>query len=161
MENLGTIWGNTKSLLVFYVFKNHEDFQDFRVSLDEVLNKSEVKRLKVIILINDPKENVLKHSLFSYLLNKDISFFGNKIKKNAKGEGQEDLEIIIGSHFDLFLCFGLPSQKVMKWLGKSKATKRIGVDASDSDFFDVNLQSSGATMGKIVNFTVEMLNKII
>ena len=161
MKNQINIWDNTKSLLVFYVFTNHDDFQSFRSSLDAVLIESNVKRLKVIILISDPKVDVLKHSLFSYLLEKDISIFSNKIKKRSKVEGQEDLEIIRGTHFDLFLCFGYPSKKVLKWLTKINVTRKIGVNTDDADFFDINLQSSIDSIDKSVNFTSEMLNKII
>ncbi len=161
MKNQINIWESTKSLLVFYVFSSHEDFQAFRASLDSVLIDSNVKRLKVIILISDPKEDVLKHSLFSYLLEKDIAIFGNKIKKRSKQEGQEDLDIIRGTHFDLFTCFGYPSKKVMKWLSKINTTRRIGINTNDSDFFDINLQSSIDSIDKSVNFTSEMLNKII
>lgn len=156
-----SIWERSKSLLVFYVFENHEEFKLFRDSLDEVLIDSSIKRLKVIILIRDPKESVLKHSLFAYFCEKDIAVFGNKIKKRSKNDGGEDLDIIRGTQFDLFLCFGCFSTKVLKWLTLINATKKIGINSEENSFFDMNLKSSNGFTDKSVIFTIEMLNKII
>lgn len=161
MSNQKSIWEKTKSLLVFYVFADHEEFHQFRSSLDAVLIESNVKRLKVIILISDPKESVLKHSLFTYFSEKDLSLFGNKIKKRAKIEGQEDLDIIRDTHFDLFVCFGNPSNKVLKWLEKINAERKIGVNSAGQSFFDMNLISGIDSINNSVIFASKMLNKII
>lgn len=156
-----SIWENTKSLLIFYVHEGHEEFNAFRFSLDDVLNDSNVKRLKVIIQINDPKDNVLKHSLFSYITDKDLALFGNKLKKKTLIDGQENLEIIRSTHFDLFMCFGTPSPKVQKWLTGINTTRKIAVNSNDDPFFDMNLHNSIDSMDNSVNFAIEMLNKII
>ncbi len=160
MKDKQTIWSATKSLLVFYVFDGHEEFNDFRKALDVALADSSVTRLKVIILIADPKENVLKHSLFTYISEKSITLFGNKVKKKAQSEGEENLEMVISTHYDLFLSFGTPSPKVMKWLTKVNATRKIAINADDHPLFDVNLASSFESIEKSVNFTIDMLNKI-
>lgn len=156
-----SIWENTKSLLIFYVHSGHDEFNAFRFSLDDVLNESNVRRLKVIIQITDPKDSVLKHSLFSYITDKDLAIFGNKLKKKTPIDGQEDLEVIISTHFDLFMCYGTPSKKVMKWLTKANSTRKIAVNSHESSFFDMNLSSSIDSMDNTVNFAIEMLNKII
>ena len=161
MVDQNSIWKKTKSLLVFYVFTDHEEFQQFRESLDAVLIDSNVKRLKVIILITNPKESVLKHSLFTYFCEKDLSLFGNKIKKSAIIEAQEDVDSIRDTHFDLFVCFGKPSTKVLKWLEKINATRRIGVNSEGQSFFDLNFISSIDSIDNGVVFASEMLNKII
>ena len=156
-----TIWERTKSLLVFYVFSDHDDFQHFRASLDSALIESNVKRLKVIIQVNDPKEAVLKHSLFSYISDKDLNFLTNKIKKKAIVEGQENIENIRDTEYDLFLCFGTPTPKILKWLTKVNSTRKIGVNTENYPLFDMNLQSAANSTDNYVNFTSEMLNKII
>ena len=156
-----SIWESSKSLLVFYVFTNTENFQEVRNSLDLVLNDSNIKRLKVIILIQNPKEIVLKHSLFSYISENDISFFGNRIKKKSKVEMGDNLENIISSQFDLFLSFGAPTRKVMNWLTKLEAIKKIGINGNEHLFFDMNLKSCNESIDNSVIFTVNMLNKIV
>lgn len=156
-----SIWENTRSLLIFYVHEGHEEFNTFRFSLDDALNDSNVKRLKVIIQIKDPKDSVLKHSLFSYITDKDIALFGNKLKKKTLIDGQENLEIIRSTHFDLFMCFGTPSKKVQKWLAGVNTTRKIAINSNENSFFDMNLHSSIDSMDNCVNFAIEMLNKII
>ncbi|GEM_PF-6245838 len=161
MNDQLSIWQRSKSLLVFYVFENHDEFKSFRESLDEVLIESSIKRLKVIILIRDPKESVLKHSLFAYFCEKDIAVFGNKIKKRSKNDQGDDLDIIRGTHFDLFVCFGCYSPKALKWLTLINATSKIGVNSEEASFFDMNLKSSFEYVDKSVIFAVKMLDKII
>lgn len=156
-----SIWENARSLLIFYVHESHEEFNVFRFSLEDVLNDSNVKRLKVIIQIKDPKDSVLKHSLFSYITDKDLALFGNKLKKKTLVDGSENLEIIRSSHFDLFMCFGTPSKKVQKWLTGINTTRRIAINSNDDPFFDMNLHSSIDSMENNVNFAIKMLNKII
>lgn len=161
MKNQQSIWERTKSLLVFYVFTDHDDFQLFRSSLDSVLIESNVRRLKVIIQVKDTKEVVLKHSLFSYISDNDLSYFGNTIKKKSVVEGQENIENIRDDEYDLFLCFGTPTKKILKWLAKVNSLKKVGVNTENYPLFDMNLQSAANSMGNYVNFTSEMLNKII
>ncbi len=161
MNDKISIWESSKSLLVFYVFTNAENFQEFRTSLDLVLNESNIKRLKVIILKQNTKEIILQHSLFSYISENDVSFFGNKIKKRSKVDMGDNLENIISTQFDLFLCFGSPTAKVMRWLTKLDATKKVGVNGNEHLFFDMNLKSCNESIDNSVIFTVNMLNKIV
>jgi len=155
-----SIWNRTQSLLVFYVFTTYDDFQSFRNDLDKVLDQSNVKRLKVVVLIKDLKENVLKHSLFSYITEKDIHFFTLELKKKAKNEFGFQLDIIRHTAFDLILCYGLPSTKVLKWLFKIEAKERIGINVQDCKLFDLKLNSFSDSKSGFVSFTREMLLKI-
>lgn len=156
-----SIWRNTKSLLVFYVYIGHEEFNDFRASLDSLLIESNIKRLRVIIQIADPKDSVLKHSLFSYISDRDIALLGNKLKKRTLVDGQENVEMIISTHFDLFMCFGSPSKKIIKWLSKVNTIRKIGINTDNHPFFDMNFKSSIESMDKSVSFAINTLNKII
>jgi hypothetical protein len=157
-----TIWSRTQSLLVFYVFSTYEDFQSFRISLDKVLDESNVKRLKVVVLIKDLKQNVLKHSLFSYITEKDIHFFTLELKKRAKNEFGQQLEVVRHSAFDVLLCFGRPTTKVMKWLMKIEVKEKIGVNVEGLDLFDLNLNlnSSSESIQNSVLFVRDTLQKI-
>jgi len=155
-----TIWSRTQSLLVFYVFSTYEDFQQFRVSLDNVLHESNVKRLKVVVLIKDVKQNVLKHSLFSYIAENDIHFFTLELKKKAKNEFGYQLDVVRHSAFDLLICFGKPTTKVLKWLMKIEVKEKIGVNTEGLDLFDLNLNSSSESIQNSVLFVRDTLQKI-
>ena len=158
--NESTIWSRTQSLLVFYVFTTYEDFQSFRISLDKVLDESNVKRLKVVVLIKDMKQNVLKHSLFSYITEKDIHFFTLELKKKAKNEFGDQLDVVRHSAFDLMICFGKPTSRVLKWLTKIDVKERIGVNSERLDLFNLNLDSSSESIQNSVLFVRDTLQKI-
>jgi hypothetical protein len=160
MEIQESIWGRAKSLVVFYVFKDPDDFQEFRVALDAALIDTSITRLKVMIQVQDRKEVVLRHSLFSYITEKDLSYLTNSVKKRKTAEGEESLENIRSSHFDLLICFGSPSKKVGRWLTKMKVDRKIGVNSDFNSFFDLNLQSSADNPLTFVGFTTETLNRI-
>lgn len=158
--NESTIWSRVQSLLVFYVFTTYEDFQSFRISLDKVLDESNVKRLKVVVLIKDMKQNVLKHSLFSYITEKDIHFFTLELKKKAKNEFGDQLDVVRHSAFDLMICFGKPTSRVLKWLTKIDVKERIGVNSERLDLFNLNLDSSSESIQNSVLFVRDTLQKI-
>ena len=155
-----TIWSKTQSLLVFYVYKTEEEFNEFRVSLDEVLNDCNVKRIKVVVLIKDLKQDILRNSLFAYISEKDIHFFTSELRKKAKNEFGYQLDIVRHTAFDLLLSFGEPTPKVLKWLMKIQVKERIGVNINGLKTFDLILQSSKSSISDSVTFTRDTLIKI-
>ena len=155
-----SIWSRTKSLLVLYVFRTEKEFNEFRIALDLILNESDIKRIKIIVLIKDKSQDVLKHSLFSYISEEDIHFFTLELKKKAKNEFGYHLDIARHTAFDLLLCFGKPTKKVLKWLLKIKIQQRIGVNTEGLETFNLNLQSTSKRMKEQVFFTRDTLDKI-
>lgn len=161
MDKNLNIWERSKSLLVFYVYSNYNEFESFRDSINLIMKQSHIKRFKVIIYIKNPKENILKDSMFSYIRDKDISIIGNKIKKNIQQGNSENLELILSAGYDLFLCFGQASKRITKWLMKMNSQKKVGINSDEHSFFDMNLESSKDSIDNSVNFTINMLSKII
>jgi len=155
-----TIWSRTQSLLIFYVFKTDKEFNEFRAALDIVLNESNVRRLKVVVLIKDLNENILRHSLFSYISERDIHFFNIELKKKAKNEFGYQLDIARHSAYDLLLSFGEPSPKVLKWLNKIEINKKIGINMDGLKTFNLNLESTSQSVTDCVLFTRDTLQKI-
>jgi hypothetical protein len=155
-----TIWSRSQSLLVLYVFKTEKEFNEFRSALDLVLNESNIKRIKIIVLIEDKNQEVLRHSLFSYISEEDIHFFTLELKKKAKNELGYHLDIARHTVFDLLLCFGKPTKKVLKWILKIQIQQRIGINSEGLETFNLNLQSTSKLVKEQVFFTKNTLDKI-
>ncbi|MBI1836657.1 MAG: hypothetical protein HYR91_05275 [Flavobacteriia bacterium] len=154
-----SIWEKSKSLVVFYIYTTEIEFSLFKKTLDQNVTDSNIKELKVIVLILDKNEMVEKHSLYNYFSEKDISFWG-KIKKKNKVVGDDDIEALRQKYFDLLICLGTPTPKVAKWINGFSIPNRIGVNCENEDYFLLNLKSSLNSIQEMLNFAVSTLRKI-
>jgi len=126
---------------------------DFRISLDKMLSKSEVKR--VIIVVNIDKEvdkNTLPpHFLIYYNSPNDYNFWG-KLK-----DVQLDMEL--KKNFDTLLWLGETQKRSFKEIKNINCSNKIGVNSTDA-FFELHLNSESDIPSEMLNFVVETLKKI-
>lgn len=148
-----TIWERTTSLLLVFSYENEEQLHDFRVSLDKMLNQSNVKEL--IIIVNIPKEvdkNTLPpHFLIYYNSPNDYSFWG-KLK-------DIQLEAELRKSYDLLLWFGSTDQRIFSEVMKVKTKRKVMVNQTHGKF-DIHLNSESDQPAEMLNFVVQTLNKI-
>lgn len=159
MVQTSNIWNQTKNLLIVYVYKNQEDFDQFKVMIYDTIENSNVKELKVFVLTSTNKKEIVKYSLFNYFSENDISIFG-KIKKKNNIIGDDNLEGLKKSHFDTLISFGTPSVKVLKWMKDFSIKNRVSVNCENKTFFQLNLKNQSDSIGEMINFTVSTLKKI-
>lgn len=159
MENKDAMWEKARNLLVFYVYTTPDEFNLFKKTLEQNVVDSNIKETKVVIVMPDRNEDVAKHSLYTYFSEKDISLFG-KIKKKNKVIGDIDLQALKDKQFDLFICFGTPSNKILKWLKDFKFYNRISVNCEKQEYFTLNFKSSLNSIQEMINFATATLKKI-
>jgi hypothetical protein len=147
------LWNTTQSLLVVFNYENLDLLHDFRISLDKMLSKSEVKR--VIIVVNIDKEvdkNTLPpHFLIYYNSPNDYNFWG-KLK-------DIQLETEFKKQYDTLLWLGETQKRSFKEIKNIKFSNKIGVNSTDA-FFDLHLNSESDIPSEMLNFVVETLKKI-
>lgn len=159
MSQNTNIWSQTKNLLVMYVYTNQEDFDHFKVLIYDAIENSNVRELKVIVLIPNNQKEIVKYSLFNYFSENDISIFG-KIKKNNNVTGNDNLEVLKKSKFDTLLCIGTPSTKVLKWMKDFLVKNRVSINSNCNSFFELNLKTNSSFIGEMINFAISTLKKI-
>ena len=147
------LWNTTQSLLVVFNYENLDLLHDFRISLDKMLSKSEVKR--VIIVVNIDKEvdkNTLPpHFLIYYNSPNDYNFWG-KLK-------DVQLETELKKNFDTLLWLGETQKRSFKEIKNINCSNKIGVNYTDA-FFELHLNSESDIPSEMLNFVVETLKKI-
>jgi hypothetical protein len=147
------LWNTTQSLLVVFNYENLDLLHDFRISLDKMLSKSEVKR--VIIVVNIDKEvdkNTLPpHFLIYYNSPNDYNFWG-KLK-------DVQLETELKKNFDTLLWLGETQKRSFKEIKNINCSNKIGVNSTDA-FFELHLNSESDIPSEMLNFVVETLKKI-
>jgi hypothetical protein len=148
-----TFWPTVKSLLIVMNYKDDNYMSKFRLSLDKIMNNSNVERL--LIVVNIPKDidkNTLSpHFVIFYLSPKDFNFFG-KLK-------DVQLEAELNSDFNALICFGDLKKRTMKLLKNSDIKKRILVNANDPGF-DLYLNSENQNPEELLSFITKTLEKI-
>ena len=147
------IWESAKSLLVAFNYENEEQLKDFRKSLDNMLNESNVDRL--IIVVNVPKEvdkNTLPpHFLIYYNSPLDFNFW-SKLK-------DVQLETELNRTYDLLVWFGHTETKIFPYVQNSVVQRKIIVNEKDSSF-DLQLNAGSEKPSEMLQFVIETLKKI-
>jgi hypothetical protein len=151
--NSKNIWESAKSLLVAFNYENDEQLKEFRKSLDNMLNKSNVDRL--IIVVNVPKE-VDKNTLTPHFLiyyNSPIDFnFWNKLK-------DVQLETELQRAYDLMIWFGHTEAKIFPYIQDAKIHRRIIVNEKEASF-DLQMNAGSDEPAEMLHFVIETLKKI-
>jgi len=151
--NSKNIWGSATSLLVGFNYENDEQLKDFRKSLDQMLNSSNVDRL--IIVVSVPKEvdkNTLPpHFLIYYNSPLDFNFW-NKLK-------DVQLETELQKNYDLLIWFGNTDAKIFPYVQESSIKRKIIVNEKDASF-DLQLNAGSDVPSEMLHFVIETLKKI-
>ena len=81
MSDKSTIWSEIKKLVVVFPYRSEENYKEYRSALDKLLNKSNVKEVKLIVVIPETlnRDTLRPHVLIHFLSPKDMNFLG-KIK---------------------------------------------------------------------------------
>jgi len=147
------LWNTTQSLLVVFNYENLDLLHDFRISLDKMLSKSEVKRVIIVVNIDkDVDKNILPpHFLIYYNSPNDYNFWG-KLK-----DVQLDMEL--KKNFDTLLWLGETQKRSFKEIKNINCSNKIGVNSTDA-FFELHLNSESDIPSEMLNFVVETLKKI-
>jgi len=147
------IWESAKSLLVAFNYENDDQLKEFRKSLDNMLNKSNVDRL--IIVVNVPKE-VDKNTLTPHFLiyyNSPIDFnFWNKLK-------DVQLETELQRSYDLMIWFGHTEAKIFPYIQEATVHRRIIVNEKEASF-DLQMNAGSDKPAEMLHFVIETLKKI-
>lgn len=147
------IWSSTIRLLVVFTYTDESEFKVYRKALDNLLNDSNVRELKIIVLIpgSVKKETLQQHKLIHYFSPKDVSFMG-KLK-------DESLISTLAQPYDSLLWLNVNDDKLLKVTSKLNCTWKIGVNTTLNNFaIQVFCQSQNPI--EIVNFAKNTLEKI-
>lgn len=149
-----SLWGTTKSLLVVLNYSNEAQLKEYRKALDQILDKSHVKKLTIIVIV--PKEvdkaTLLPHFLIYYHSPNDFSFWG-KLKDVLL---LQELE----KKYDMLLWIGSNEHKLYETVNTTDCIKKIGVNCSDAAFFDMEISTQTEQPGVLLNYVINTINKI-
>jgi hypothetical protein len=153
MSDKSTIWSEIKKLVVVFPYRSEENYKEYRSALDKLLNKSNVKEVKLIVVIPETlnKETLRPHVLIHFLSPKDMNFLG-KIKDKY-------LKTILSEKYDALLWLEVEEKKIAKILSPLRVQRKIGVNTS-FDFFSIQVNSNSNNPSEIVNFAQNILEKI-
>lgn len=153
MSGENSIWLKCKRLIIVFPFRDEENFKNYRIALDKLLNESNVQELKIIVTLPESvkKEDLKQHKLIHYFSAKEISFFG-KIKN-------PEMNNIIVQPYDIMLCLEDEDRKISKFLSKVHVTWKIGVNVTQ-DFYTIKVNCKSQIPSEIVNFAKNTLEKI-
>lgn len=153
MSDKSNIWLGIKKLVVVFPYSSEENYKEYRSALDKLLNDSNVKEVKLIVVIPETlkRETLRPHVLIHFLSPKDMNFMG-KIK-------DEYLKTILSEKYDALIWLEVEDKKIAKILSPLRAKLKIGVNTS-FDFFTIQVNSNSNNPSEIVNFAKNTLEKI-
>lgn len=153
MNDKSTIWSEIKKLVVVFPYRSEENYKEYRSALDKLLNKSNVKEVKLIVVIPETlnRDTLRPHVLIHFLSPKDMNFLG-KIKDKY-------LQTILSEKYEALLWLEVEDKKIAKILFPLRAKWKIGVNTS-FDFFSIQVNSNSNNPSEIVNFAQNILEKI-
>lgn len=149
-----SLWGNTKSLLVVLNYVNDAQLKDYRKALDQILDKSHVKKLTIVVIL--PKEvdkaTLHPHFLIYYHSPNDFSFWGQL----------KDVLLLkeLEKKFDLLLWLGSKDHKIFDSVKTTECTRKVAVNCSDQLFFDMELSMQTDQPATLLNYVINTINKI-
>jgi hypothetical protein len=147
------IWMETKRLLVVFPYRNEENFRQYRLALDALLNESNVVSVNIIVTLPKEikKENLQQHKLIHYVSPKDFSLF-KKIK-------DELLLTALVQPYDILVWLESDDEKIAKLLSKLYVKRKIGVN-TELDLFSIRVVCQSKNPSEILNFAKNALEKI-
>ncbi len=153
MTDKPNFWLGMKKLVVVFPYGDEANYKAYRSAFDLLLNKSNVKEVKLIVVIPETlkKETFKPHVLIHFLSPKDMNFLG-KIK-------DEYLKTILSEKYDALLWLEVEDKKIAKILSPLRANWKIGVNTS-FDFFSIQVNCNSNNPSEIVNFAQNILEKI-
>jgi hypothetical protein len=149
-----TLWNKTKSLMVVLNYLDDAQLQEYRKALDQILDKSHVKKLTIIVIV--PKEvdktKLPPHFLIYYHSPADFSFWG-KLK---------DVLLIqeLEKKFDILLWIGSNDHKIFEFIKNVSCLKKIGVNCSDLNFFDLEIETQNLQPSAQLSYAINTMDKI-
>lgn len=149
-----TLWNNTKSLLVVLNYVDEAQLKAYRKSLDQILDKSHVKKLTIVVILpkDVDKSKLPPHFLIYYHSPADFSLWG-KLKDVLL---MQELE----KKFDLLLWLGSRNHKIYDLIKNVSFSKKIGVNCTDLDYFDLEIVPHNTQPHFLLNYTIQTLDKI-
>ncbi len=143
----------TKRLLVVFPYRNEENFRQYRLALDALLNESNVVSVNIIVTLPKEikKENLQQHKLIHYVSPKDFSLF-KKIK-------DELLLTALVQPYDILVWLESDDEKIAKLLSKLYVKRKIGVN-TELDLFSIRVVCQSKNPSEILNFAKNALEKI-
>jgi hypothetical protein len=148
------LWGNTESLLVVFNYTNEDHLKEYRKALDLILDKSQVKKLSIVVIVpNEIDKTILPpHFLIYYHSPKDFSFWG-KLKDVLL---LQELE----KKYDMLLWIGSKEHKLYETVNSTDCYKKIGINCSDERFFDMEIATQTEQPGVLLNYVINTIDKI-
>lgn len=149
-----TLWTKTKSLLVVLNYSDEAQLKEYRKALDQILDKSHVKKLTIIVIVSKDvdKTKLPPHFLIYYHSPTDFSFWG-KLKDVLL---MQELE----KKFDLLLWLGSREHKIYDLVQNVTCAKKIGVNCSDLNYFDLEIISNNSQPASLLNYAIQTMDKI-
>lgn len=149
-----TLWTKTKSLLVVLNYLDDAQLKEYRKALDQVLDKSHVKKLVIIVILpkDIDKSKLPPHFLIYYHSPADFSIWG-KLK---------DVLLIqeLEKKFDLLLWLGSRDYKIYDLIKNVSFSKKIGVNCSDLNFFDLEIETQNLQPSAQLSYAINTMDKI-
>jgi hypothetical protein len=149
-----SLWGTTKSLLVVLNYVNEAQLKDYRRALDQILDKSHVKKLTIVVIV--PKEIdksfLPPHFLIYYHNPNDFSLWG-KLKDILLSRELE-------KKFDLLIWLGSKEHKIFNLVKTTECTRKVAVNCCDPLFFDMRLDVQNDQPSSLLNYVINTINKI-
>ncbi|MBM3164004.1 MAG: hypothetical protein FJZ80_00960 [Bacteroidetes bacterium] len=149
-----SLWRNTKSLLVVLNYSSESQLKAYRKALDQILDKSHVKKLIIIVIV--PKEvdktTLPPHFLIYYHSPSDFTFWG-KLKDVLL---LQELE----KKYDMLLWIGAKESKIYETVQSTFCAKKIGINCSDESFFDMGITTDKDDPSTLLAFVINTINKI-
>ena len=152
--NQPTLWTKANSVIVYYTYKDNDEFERFRNSFDAIIKKNALMNSYFVVFVDDEttKARLPINSYFIYLHKKDFNFF-NRIKNKADKNRLE-------TNVDLLLVYGDIDRKYHRLVNKTKANTRVVSKTHEKIDYDIKLNASKDGIEQIANFTREILEKI-
>ncbi|MEY3237297.1 MAG: hypothetical protein RI883_1398 [Bacteroidota bacterium] len=99
MSDKSNIWLGIKKLAVVFPYRSEENYKEYRSALDKLLNDSNVKEVKLIVVIPETlkRETLRPHVLIHFLSPKDMNFMGKIKDEYLKTILSEKYDALIGS----------------------------------------------------------------
>jgi hypothetical protein len=148
------IWSQFHRLLIVFPMKDEQQFKAYRIALDQMLNKSNVKELSILVLLPETvqKDTLKSHRFMNYFSKKDINFWG-KIKDPY-------VETVIAQPYDALIFMEVEDKKMVKLIASAHATWKIGVNTPFDEFFTIQMNTKASSPDELVNFAAKLLEKI-
>jgi hypothetical protein len=147
------IWNATRSLLVVFNYEDDKQLNEFRKSLDKMLNVSNVDRLIIVVNISKEvdKNTLPPHFLIYYNSPNDFTFWGKLKDVQLEAELKQD--------FDIIIWFGNLERPLFKEIQNVNCKRKIVVN-EHNNHFDLQLNAESSEPAEMLNFVIHTLEKI-